>query len=909
MSSEKLMYDFTFWNKRLGPEFQSARLENKLHLCISLLIYLSVPLLDYIEFLFTSKILAIRRRTGRFMGLYESASDKDRQFPPAVIFRAWHDHFPSSLEHIHTMLVPCIKKVVHKESDNIITDKSFTMPVKQLTYSSFDTILSPGRLESMYRERAPVLWSILETFVTAPNRYRRENKILAEYSAFADASEQDLEEGTQLESDILDEWELEDDPNLDVDDSIIASKVSSVGEKPKGFSRNPVFAILVSISMLAFVRNRATNVLPLLCGLFFKIEGASSRVMKMLSNIGLCVSLKTVERVKEIVSTKCREHAVELMLSEHGLFCLVFDNINLYQRKYQQRITNKNSMIHATNTSVIRINQSNIDKTNALRLDTKLSLRGRRAQASFHKDILPTKEDDTFIQSSFENIIAEFIVRYTPGSGRWTDRKLMLDQVHETMPRDRPIPLEKTDTRPFGVFDVNEGSKKGIIELLEAIRQRANMTSEQWSGQVRILLGDWLSSNNFRHARSDRRDDIDSMERLEYGEEVSQLFHFALQATQMIMRSHYGNAVQDPTSLAAHKGLLNRVWDVNSANYAAAKSLIRHSLIARIMHIVIRWSDLSDWRPSLNEIRQLSSKIFKNWATTTSALAAKAAHDDWSAHEAYFIRDALMFCEFEQAVAYADPGRVLRVMRYWCLGFRGAGQHNYARECAEILLHWKYEMTPDLREAVERSWFVNRWGEDGRWIATDLYLEHLNLLVKRVYIAEGNGVTVDYIINKGSACVEAFRSVSHKIATYFGDPDRSRTSKELAFQEDIRALVDEMQKKSIHQGYSEHFVPVIGKAAKAPKKTKKATPESSIIDVWVTGAGVWQTKFDEFKRLTAYDSAVGYPIGEFADTHDSRLDNGTIFDQTNQSHIEFQTEHDLDCDTGGVGGGNEFGVQ
>ncbi|KAF6742246.1 hypothetical protein DFP72DRAFT_860773 [Ephemerocybe angulata] len=134
------------------------------------------------------------------------------------------------------------------------------------------------------------------------------------------------------------------------------------------------------------------------------------------------------------------------------------------------------------------------------------------------------------------NLIVEFIIRYTPGSERWKGRAEMLEKVREDMPRDRPIPVEKTDTRPFGVFDANEGSKKGIIELLDLIRSRTTMSPEEWAGKVRVLLGDWLTSNNFRHARSDRKDDVSPMERLEYGEEVSQLFHFALQATQMIIR-------------------------------------------------------------------------------------------------------------------------------------------------------------------------------------------------------------------------------------------------------------------------------------------------------------------------------------------------------------------------------------
>ncbi len=85
---------------------------------------------------------------------------------------------------------------------------------------------------------------------------------------------------------------------------------------------------------------------------------------------------------------------------------------------------------------------------------------------------------------------------------------------------------------------------------------------------------------------------------------------------------------------------------------------------------------------------------------------------------------------FEHAVSTADAGIVLRVLKYWAFAFRGASQHNYARECVEILLKWKYELGPELQAALERSWFVNRWGKPGRWIAADLYLEQCNFWVK-----------------------------------------------------------------------------------------------------------------------------------------------------------------------------------
>ncbi|KAF6754008.1 hypothetical protein DFP72DRAFT_813583 [Ephemerocybe angulata] len=888
--------------------------ENKKHLLFSLLCYLQIPLLDFLEWTFKSDITTVRTRAGRFLGYHATGLDEERRFPPAVIFRLWHGFGEGKArKHLHEMIHSCAQEIALEESDAIIKDKTLKIKTSELTQDSFERLLTPDMLLEVYRNHAPFTWKVLETISASPNLYRKRKS----------AQPLGSEGGTEVEG--LEDGEVDDGEDLEENPMEPARSEPVVDSVPDGFSRNPVHAALVAMSMLTFARNRATNALPLLCGLFFKIEGTSSRVLQMLSNLGVCTSVKTVERVKEVVSKNCIENARSLIL-EGDMFVTVFDNINLYLRKHQQRLTNQHTMIHATNCAIIRIHKAGVNVAEAIDMKAKLDRRGKRFNAKF-TDILPSKDDDEHLRKACTNLIVEFIIRYTPGSERWKGRAEMLEKVREDMPRDRPIPVEKTDTRPFGVFDANEGSKKGIIELLDLIRSRTTMSPEEWAGKVRVLLGDWLTSNNFRHARSDRKDDVSPMERLEYGEEVSQLFHFALQATQMIIRTHFGTTIDDPVSLASHKGLLGRVWDPNVANYAAAKSLIRHSLIARILHITMtikgyqRWSDLWSWRPTYDDVKAIAAEVWEKWATTASAEHAKAQKDDWAAHDIYFIRDALLFCEFEQAVSYADPGRVLRVMRYWCLAFRGAGQHNYARECAEILLRWKYELSDDLREVLERSWFVNRWGKDGQWIAADLYLEQLNLLVKRIFIAQGNGVTIEYIMSKGSACVEAFRAVSHTVANFFGDTDRRRRAKEVRFQEDMRVLVEDMERKWIHKGFKEHFVamkdkngeiavPKASKAKKAKKKKRPQQPKSAIVDVMVTGAETWtHGKFNDFKRLTTYDPAIGYPIGQFNDHQDCRLDNGTVYDTPTTLHLTFDSPVDVLVDhfeDSGVGGGGEF---
>ncbi|KAF8172603.1 hypothetical protein K438DRAFT_1611725, partial [Mycena galopus ATCC 62051] len=465
-------------------------------------------------------------------------------------------------------------------------------------------------------------------------------------------------------------------------------------------------------SIMAFTRNTGTNVFPMILGLFLEIGGTNSRILSTLSSAGACVSITTLERLKKILSQDAVAHAINLIRSP-GVRYIIFDNINIFLRKSQQRLFNKNTMIHATNAAVISLPNAN---PLAEDLDAKRKRRGKRAAAT-GADIIPTDDHEANMFSSFVGLVMTLILAYCPGSQHWESRDVMRKVAEDIIASDRPLPPEKTDGRPAGVFDVNEGSKKGIIQMLKKLQEFSGLTESEWSDKARIIVGDWLTSSNIRAARRDRMDDINAMERLEYVEEVSALWHFALNATHMIMRLHFGDSVLDPGSLAKHKGLLNRTWDAEKPNYAGAKALIRHSLIARILY------------------EKFAEEFVKGFTEAKNIQQAKNIDDDYYAHSQYFIRDALIFCVFEHGVAFADAGVVLRVLKYWAFSFRGAGLHNYARECIEILLQWKYELTPEMQTAKEQAWFFNRYGLRGRNIASDLYLEQNNFWVKVYFFA------------------------------------------------------------------------------------------------------------------------------------------------------------------------------
>lgn len=192
------------------------------------------------------------------------------------------------------------------------------------------------------------------------------------------------------------------------------------------------------------------------------------------------------------------------------------------------------------------------------------------------------------------------------------------------------------------------------------------------------------------------------------------------------------------------------------------------------------------------------------------------------------------------------------------------------------------------------------------------------ICLQRVFIAGGNGVTIEYIVSKGSACVEAFREVTHSVANYFGDPNRARHHKEVKFHEDIRSLIEDMVRLKAHKiSLKGNFVPAPPKTSRKTGGTSlpvTAEPRSAIFDVIVEGAQEWQGKFKEYIKNTTWDPRHGYPlVKETTASRDTRLITGTAFDN-DEIPFTFDNYEDLHGDeyesaglgAGALGGGDEF---
>ena len=100
---------------------------------------------------------------------------------------------------------------------------------------------------------------------------------------------------------------------------------------------------------------------------------------------------------------------------------------------------------------------------------------------------------------------------------------------------------------------------------------------------------------------------------------------------------------------------------------------------------------LKDWLPTAEEFDDVVEEIHSRFATSAAADNAIQGGDEVLAHSILFIRDALFFWEFCDAVRDADVGRMWLVYDFWLYMMRGAGCHNYGNELLEMKAQFLYE--------------------------------------------------------------------------------------------------------------------------------------------------------------------------------------------------------------------------
>ncbi|KAJ7114691.1 hypothetical protein C8R44DRAFT_880777 [Mycena epipterygia] len=161
-----------------------------------------------------------------------------------------------------------------------------------------------------------------------------------------------------------------------------------------------------------------------------------------------------------------------------------------------------------------------------------------------------------------------------------------------------------------------------------------------------------------------------------------------------------------------------------------------------------------------------------------------------------FFRDALLTREFTDAVKAGDSGRVVLILRMWVFSYRGSGRSKYAHEMLHLLHNLICVWTKELRHVIMMNWLLNPTGKVNSFVEIDLVQEHLNFWIKKIYKADGDSHSWDWLALI-SPCVDILRSLATRIHTDLGARQGSKhTIPNL--EEDIAALMDSLNEHDVY---------------------------------------------------------------------------------------------------------------
>ncbi|KAJ7206570.1 hypothetical protein GGX14DRAFT_568125 [Mycena pura] len=124
-----------------------------------------------------------------------------------------------------------------------------------------------------------------------------------------------------------------------------------------------------------------------------------------------------------------------------------------------------------------------------------------------------------------------------------------------------------------------------------------------------------------------------------------------------------------------------------------------------------------------------------------------------------FVRDALLTREFADAIKAGDSGRIVLILKLFAFTYRGNGRTKYAHEMLHVLHNIVNVWSDGLRHTILHNWLLCPTNKTNAFVEVDLVQEHLNLWIKRIYKADGDAHSWDWLAFV-SPCVDVLRRLA-----------------------------------------------------------------------------------------------------------------------------------------------------
>ncbi|KAJ7235067.1 hypothetical protein C8J57DRAFT_1572916 [Mycena rebaudengoi] len=506
-----------------------------------------------------------------------------------------------------------------------------------------------------------------------------------------------------------------------------------------------------------------------------------------------------------LLSDACR--ATARAIASTGLFLVMYDNVNMMVRVAEQILGRKNTQENGTCATEVPLHDTKLEALLTADLDEFIA----NARPLTIETLELTDAEASFFRKNMIHTILRILVRYGgEGFTRWNE------DLNESQPVSADkITLHQSSIHPLPAMEIDENSIKGNIEVIEAINKELGLDEKDpnYVKYVKIIAGDQLTIARQRSILQLRLGHESGAQAWKHFVLMPGLFHAKIADCHGVLATHFGKpgaGKRSPGSLGFHNTVMDRlpITLTSLPPFRTCRDLIMVSLYARILHCLLLVSEtasLEEYAGQCDSWAMLSShaeQIYDRFANADivqelrecrvpeerqrdAELAAKAKGAKKSAdpnqpalkkehpphvrkgdmvfeNALLFIRDALLTREFADAIKAGDSGRVVLVLKLFAFTYRGNGRTKYAHEMLHVLHNLVNVWSDDLRHVILHNWLLNPSGKINAFVEVDLVQEHLNLWIKRIYKADGDAHSWDWLALV-SPCVDVLRRLATSI--------------------------------------------------------------------------------------------------------------------------------------------------
>ncbi|TFK17588.1 hypothetical protein FA15DRAFT_578966, partial [Coprinopsis marcescibilis] len=377
------------------------------------------------------------------------------------------------------------------------------------------------------------------------------------------------------------------------------------------------------------------------------------------------------------------------------------------------------------------------------------------------------------------------------------------------------IAVHKTSLHPLPTWKINKSTIVGNAEVDKAIVKELHLhhQSTTWMEYVCIIAGDQLSIAWLRSLENIRAGHQGGYRGFSWGAWMPGLFHGKITDMHGFFITHWGKpnaGTRNPGCLSFHNTLLRHlpISLPSLPTFRICRDLVFVSLYARILHcllIVSGQPDLDAYSQRVRDWETLekhATAIVNQFANPQRVANMRQERKDSGGdmileNSILFLRDALVSCEFTDAVKCGDSGQVVLVLKVWALGFRGNGHSKYAHKMLHFLHNISKVWPKKIVDIILNNWLLNPSGCPNLFVEVDLVQEHTNFWIKVFYKAHGSNTTWEWL-EMVSPCIYALRHLATSMRDLLGSnlgarhcpPDLTR---------DINVLMKSLQEHKVYK--------------------------------------------------------------------------------------------------------------